>query len=203
MKQRLVIGVAGGSGSGKSFFVTEISKIIGPDKVSVLSEDSYYLDQSDKIREQRDKLNFDHPEAFEKELLKYHVQQLIDGKTIYAPVYDFTTHTRQSHTHKVLPKAVLIVEGLYVLYFHELCDLLDIKIFIDMDDDERFIRRLSRDIMERGRTMDSVIRQYRTTVKPMHAQYVSASRKNADLILSGDSDFKFIGKIMTFISSLR
>jgi len=191
-----VIGISGGSGSGKSTLVSELVYKISSSNVSVLSQDSYYIDQSHLPAEERDQINFDHPAAFDNDLLVKHLRQLIAGKAVDVPVYNFSTHTRQSFTRPIYPSTILLIEGIYILYHEEINKLLDYKIFIDLDDDERFIRRLIRDVEERGRSMDSVIKQYLTTVKPMHNKYIAPSKKNADIIISGNNGIEYLTELL-------
>jgi uridine kinase len=179
----LVLGVAGGSGSGKTTVVAEILARLDPDQVAVIHHDAYYRDFGHLSPGERAALNFDHPSALETELLVHHLQALLAGDPVDVPRYDFTTHTRRTDTLRVDPTDVLIVDGILVLAEAELRRLLDIKIFVDTDADIRFIRRLQRDIRERGRSLDSVIAQYQETVRPMHLDFVEPSRRWADVIL--------------------
>lgn len=182
MDNVIIVGVAGGSASGKTTVVKEIRERFG-DQVEVLIHDAYYRDQAHLTMEERIKTNYDHPNAYETDRMVNDLRHLIAGETIYRPEYDFTIHTRSDKTVAVYPKRVIIVEGILVLENKELRDLMDIKIYVDTDSDERLMRRIERDTVERGRTVDSVLKQYRETVKPMHEQYVEPSKKFADLIL--------------------
>jgi uridine kinase len=179
----VVIGVAGGSGSGKTTVVRRIIESIGPDRVAVLDHDRYYRDRNDLRLEERAALNYDHPDALETDLLVAHVKELKAGRAVNVPSYDFTRHARLTTTETVSPRRAIIVEGILVFVDAPLRSLMDIKIFVDTDSDTRFIRRLSRDVAERGRTMESVIEQYQSTVKPMHLEFVEPSKRYADVIL--------------------
>ena len=178
-----VIGVAGGSGSGKTTVVRRIVDSLGPEEVTLLDHDRYYRDRNDLRLEERAALNYDHPNALETDLLVQHVRELKSGKSVDVPQYDFTRHARLSETTAFQPRRALIVEGILVFTDAALRDLMDIKVFVDTDSDTRFIRRLRRDVAERGRTMDSVIDQYQHTVKPMHLEFVEPSKRYADVII--------------------
>ena len=178
----LVIGIAGGSGSGKTTLMKNLTKGFG-DSITVLSHDNYYRAHDDLPFEQRSKLNYDHPDAFETDLMIEHLKELKQGRTIECPVYDYTIHNRTEETVTVVPKPVIIVEGILIFENKALCDLMDVKIFVDTDADIRLIRRIRRDVAKRGRSLESVLNQYQTTVKPMHEQFVEPSKKNADLIV--------------------
>lgn len=176
-----VIGVAGGSGSGKTTLAFNLKDAI--ENSIILSHDYYYCDNRDIPFEERVKLNYDHPNAFETNLMIEHLKKLKSGQAIDRPEYSFVTHTRLEETVRIEPVPVIIVEGLLIFENLELSELMDIKIFVEADDDIRFIRRLSRDIQERGRSMDSVINQYLGTVKPMHDQFIQPTKKYADIIV--------------------
>ena len=178
-----VIGVAGGSGSGKTTVVRRIVDSLGPEEVTLLDHDRYYRDRNDLRLEERAALNYDHPHALETDLLVQHVRELKAGRAVDVPQYDFTRHARLSETTTFQPRRALIVEGILVFTDAALRDLMDIKVFVDTDSDTRFIRRLRRDVAERGRTMDSVIDQYQHTVKPMHLEFVEPSKRYADVII--------------------
>lgn len=182
MKNTIVIGIAGGTGSGKTTLINRIKKEFN-DEITILSHDFYYKEHSDLPFEERTKLNYDHPNSFETGLMVEHVRQLKEGKTIERPVYDFVIHNRREETVTVEPAKVIIVEGILIFENKELLDLFDIKVFIDTDADVRIIRRILRDVRERGRSLDSVINQYLTTVKLMHEEFVEPSKKNADIII--------------------
>ncbi len=179
----LVIGVAGGTGSGKTTVSEAILSRVGRDRIAYIQHDSYYRDRSDLPFEERARLNYDHPDALENELLVKHIRALRQGKAVRVPVYDFTTHTRTSETRHVEPRRVVLIEGILIFADKELRDLMDVKIFVDTDADIRFIRRLQRDIEERGRAPMSVINQYLNTVRPMHLEFVEPSKRYADVII--------------------
>lgn len=178
----ILIGIAGGTGSGKTTLTKQIARRFG-EHVTVIRHDNYYRSHSDLTYEQRAALNFDCPEAFETELLIEHLKQLRKGIAIDSPLYDYTIHNRSTKTEHILPTKVIIVEGILIFADVTLCELMDIKLFVDTDADVRILRRIRRDVRDRGRSLDSVIQQYLQTVKPMHEQYVEPSRKNADLII--------------------
>jgi len=179
----IVIGVCGGTGSGKTTVVQVILERVGAERIAYIQHDSYYRDQSHLPLEERARVNYDHPDSLETELLVKHVRQLLAGQAVEVPVYDFTTHTRTRRTHRVEPRRVILVEGILIFAEPALRDLMDVKIYVDTDADIRFIRRLQRDIAERGRTMESVIEQYLTTVRPMHLEFVEPSKRYADVII--------------------
>ena len=179
----VIIGVTGGSGSGKTTVSRAIFEQLHGHSLLMLQEDSYYTDQSDMPFEERIKTNYDHPNAFDTELLVKQLKDLLDWKTIEKPIYDYTEHTRSSEVEKVEPKEVIILEGILVLNDPALRDLMDIKIFVDTDDDIRIIRRIQRDIEERGRSLQSVIDQYKSTVKPMYHQFIEPTKRYADIIV--------------------
>lgn len=182
MSEVIVIGIAGGTGSGKTTITRKIIQRFGDD-VSVIHHDSYYKAHHDMPFEERCRLNFDHPNAFDTDLLIEAVRELKAGRAVSCPVYDYSIHDRSSETVTVTPAKVVIVEGILIFESKELCDLMDIKIFVDADADERILRRIIRDVRDRGRSLDSVITQYLATVKPMHEQFVEPSKKNADIII--------------------
>jgi uridine kinase len=179
----VVIGIAGGTGSGKTTVANVILQRVGADHIALLPHDAYYKDLENLPRAQRDLVNFDHPDSLETDLLVRHIRELREWRAVDIPIYDFTTHARTRRTQHIDPQPVILVEG--ILIFHEpaLRELFDVKIFVDTDADIRFIRRLQRDILERGRTVESVIRQYQTTVRPMHLEFVEASKRHADVII--------------------
>lgn len=179
----VVIGVAGGSGSGKTTVVRRIVESLGPDAVTVLEHDRYYRDRNDLRLEERAALNYDHPDALETDLLVRHVRDLKAGRCIDAPRYDFTRFARLDTTEAIAPRTAIIVEGILIFTDAALRDLMDVKVFVDADADTRFIRRLRRDVAERGRTMEAVIDQYLGTVKPMHFDFVEPTKRYADLII--------------------
>lgn len=179
----LIIGIAGGTGSGKTTVANAILARVGAEAIAVIPHDAYYKDLTALSPMLRAQVNFDHPDSLETSLLIQHIQQLRSGVAIDLPVYDFKTHTRTSATLRIEPKPVIMVEGILIFIEPGLRELLDIKIFVDTDADIRFIRRLQRDIEERGRTSDSVIRQYLETVRPMHLEFVEPSKRYADMII--------------------
>jgi uridine kinase len=179
----LVIGIAGGSGSGKTTVAQEILQRVGPSQIAFLQHDSYYKDLTGLPPTQRAEVNFDHPNSLETELLIRHIESLRDGKPVDVPIYDFSTHSRTAQTFTVQPRRVILVEGILIFAEPELRKLFDVKLFVDTDSDLRFIRRLHRDITERGRTTESVIKQYQSTVRPMHLEFVEPSKRYADVII--------------------
>ena len=181
-KNILVIGIAGGTGSGKTTLMNNLIHRFSQD-VTVLSHDNYYKRHDDMTYEQRSQLNYDEPAALETDLMARHLDLLRQGQTIDCPVYDFTQHNRSDETISIAPKKVIIVEGILIFENKELRDLMDIKIFVDTDADVRLCRRISRDVRKRGRTLESVLDQYQTTVKPMHEMYVEPSKKFADIVV--------------------
>ena len=178
-----VIGVAGGSGSGKSTVTREVLASIGPEMAAVVMQDDYYLDQSHLSPEERRKTNYDHPDAFDWPLMVQHVQALRRGEAIEMPTYDFAQDNRASETITVKPAPVIVIEGLFALYDADLRKMMSLKIFVDTAPDVRFIRRLQRDIAERGRSTENVIQQYLETVRPMHKQFIEPTKRRADVIL--------------------
>jgi len=182
MRNPIVIGIAGGTGSGKTTLINRIKKEFN-DEITILSHDFYYKENSHLPFEEREKLNYDHPNSFDTSLMVEHIKQLKKGKAVERPVYDFVIHNRRTETVKVDPAKVIIVEGILIFENKDLLELFDIKVFIDTDADVRIIRRIQRDVRERGRNLDSVINQYLTTVKLMHEEFVEPSKKNADIII--------------------
>ncbi|MBZ9687805.1 uridine kinase [Clostridium estertheticum] len=183
MHRPISIGITGGTGSGKSTIAREIYKQFDDTCIAMLEQDSYYKDQSNLSFEERIKTNYDHPDAFDTSLLVEHLNLLLEGQAIEKPIYNFEIHNRMHETVSVQPKEIIIVEGILVLSEKVLRDMLDIKIYVDTDADVRFIRRLVRDINERGRTTDSVIKQYLNVVKPMHEQFTEPTKRHADIII--------------------
>jgi uridine kinase len=199
----LVIGVAGGSGSGKTTVVRHIVEALKDARVTVLEHDRYYRDRNDLRLEERAALNYDHPDSLETDLMVEHVHALRDGRTIEAPMYDFARHARVASTESIGPSRAIIVEGILIYTDAALRALMDIKVFVDTDDDTRFIRRLQRDTRERGRTMQSVIDQYLSTVKPMHLEFVEPSKRYADIIIpQGGHNAVAIDMLLTLIRGL-
>lgn len=179
----IVIGIAGGSGSGKTTLSEAIYEEIGKDNICYISHDSYYKDLSHLTLKEREKWNFDHPDALDTDLLIEHVKALKEKKSVHIPMYDFTIHSRKKETQLLHPKPVILVEGILIFSDKRLYDEIDVKIFVDTEDDIRLVRRIRRDTVERGRTIESVLQQYITTVRPMHLQFVEPSKRNADIIV--------------------
>lgn len=177
-----IVGVAGGSASGKTEIVKTLKKHF-EDKIEIIEHDNYYFAHDNLSMDERASLNYDHPQAFETDLLIEHVKNIINNEEIHIPTYDFTVHTRSSETVKKIPKPIVIVEGILVLENEELRDLMDMKVFVDCDGDVRLKRRITRDLVERNRTIESILTQYMETVKPMHELFVEPSKKFADLIV--------------------
>ena len=179
----ILIGIAGGSGSGKTTLANNLVNYFGENEVSILRHDNYYKRHDEMSYEERSRLNYDHPDAFDTELLCAHIRQLKAGHRIEMPVYDYSVHNRSDKTTPVLPNPVIILEGILIFAEPELVDLMDFRIFVDTDADERILRRIKRDVNERGRSLESVMRQYRETVKPMHDQCVEPSKRKANIII--------------------
>ena len=199
-----VIGVAGGSGSGKTTVVRRIVDSLGSEHVTLLDHDRYYRDRNDLRLEERAALNYDHPDSLETDLLVRHVRELRAGREVQVPRYDFTRHARLSETESFQPRRALIVEGILVFTDAALRELMDIKVFVDTDSDTRFIRRLRRDVAERGRTMESVIDQYQSTVKPMHLEFVEPSKRYADVIIPlGGHNTVAVDLLLTMLRSVN
>ena len=182
MSNILTIGIAGGTGSGKTTITKRIMERFGGN-VSVINHDNYYKAHDEMSYEERCKLNYDHPDAFENDLMIRHLRQLKAGKSVRCPVYDYTVHNRSKDTILIKPAKVIIVEGILILADKQLCDEMDIRVFVDTDADVRILRRIIRDVKKRERTLESVIDQYLTTVKPMHEAFVEPSKKNAHIII--------------------
>jgi len=183
MARRILIGIAGGSGSGKTLVARTIVRELGSDRVVVIDQDSYYKNLEDVPIRDRDSRNFDHPDAFDQQLLEQHIRDLLDGRPIEQPIYDYAEHRRLPETRAIGEHTVIVLEGILIFGDPGLRALMDIKLFIDADPDVRFIRRLRRDLMERGRSVDSIIRQYEESVRPMHLQFVDPAKRHADLII--------------------
>jgi uridine kinase len=198
----MVIGVAGGSGSGKTTVVRQIADSLGPDEVIVLEHDRYYRDGSHLPLEERAALNYDHPDSLETDLLVAHLHELRAGRPVELPLYDFARFVRQTAHERAEPRRVIVVEGILIFTDAELRGLMDVKVFVDTDADTRFIRRLQRDVADRGRTVQSVIEQYLGTVKPMHLDFVEPSKRYADVIVpQGGHNLVAIDMLLTLISS--
>ncbi|MBE6008617.1 MAG: uridine kinase [Lachnospiraceae bacterium] len=197
----MIVGIAGGTGSGKTTITRRIVERFG-NKVSVVYHDNYYKAHDDLTYEQRCKLNYDHPNAFDNDLFLKHLKELKKGHSVSCPVYDYTVHNRSEKITVINPSKVVIVEGILIFQDKRICDLMDVKIFVDTDADVRILRRIRRDVRERGRSLESVIDQYLTTVKPMHEQFVQPSRKNADIIVpEGGRNLVALDMIMQRISN--
>ena len=204
MSKPIIIGIAGGSASGKTSISRRLKQHFENEgSVLIIRQDDYYKDQSDKPMEERIKTNYDHPFAFDNDLLLQQVHELSEGRTVEKPTYDYVHHTRSDVTETCYPCDVLILEGLFVLEDESIRDLLDIKIFVDTDADVRFIRRLIRDVNERGRSVDSIVSQYLNTVRPMHEQFIEPSKRYADVIIpEGGHNEVAIDLLTTKISSI-
>ncbi len=197
MSKPIVIGVSGGTGSGKSTVAKSIFQSLPDENILIIEQDAYYRDQSHLTYDERVKTNYDHPLAFDTELLIEHINKLCQHETIEKPIYNFSNHNREVETIKVCPRDIIILEGIMILEDERLRRLMDIKIFVDTDADVRIIRRITRDINERGRTLESVINQYLTTVKPAHEQFIEPTKKYADIIIPEGGYNKVAIDIMT------
>ena len=203
LEKPVVIGIAGGTCSGKSSIASILIEDLDTKSINIIREDDYYKDQSHLPMEERVKTNYDHPLAFDFDLMVEHIKDLIQRKTIEKPTYDYTVHNRSDVKEIVEPGDVIIIEGLFALYNKEVRDLEDIKIFVDTAADERFIRRLQRDVNERARTVDSITTQYLQTVKPMHVQFIEPTKQYADVIIpQGKSNSVAIDLLKTKINSI-
>jgi len=178
-----VIGVAGGSGSGKTTVVRHIIERVGPVNLTLIQQDSYYRDMAHMPDEERALQNYDHPASLETDLMTRHVRTLIDGGAVDIPVYDFASHVRARHAIKAAPRPVILIDGILIFFEKELRGLMDLRIFVDTDADVRLLRRLKRDIVERGRSIESVLAQYETYVRPMHLEFVEPTKRYADIII--------------------
>lgn len=203
MSKPIIIGIAGGTSSGKTLVAKRLSEAFDKkEHVIIIKQDDYYKDQSDMLMEDRIKVNYDHPFAFDNDLMFEQLQKLVNGQAITKPIYDYTMHTRSKDYEIVNPCDVIVIEGLFALENEAIRDLMDIKIFVDTPADIRFIRRLSRDTAKRGRTVDSVIAQYTTSVRPMHEQFIEPSKKFADIIIpEGGKNDVAVDLIITKITS--
>lgn len=203
MKKPIFIGISGGSGSGKTTIVNRIYSEVPEKSICIIEHDAYYKDQSGLTYEQRCKTNYDHPFAFDTDLFVEHIKRLKDGETIEKPIYDYEIHNRIKENVMVDPKEIIIVEGLLVFYEEKIRELLDIKIFVDTDADIRIMRRIMRDMKERGRTLDSIMSQYINTVRPAHEQFIEPSKKYADIIVTeGGNNLVAVDLMVTKIKSL-
>lgn len=197
-----VLGVAGGSASGKTTIINKVKEYFGND-IAVISHDSYYKAHDEMPFEERCKLNYDHPDSFESERMAEDIRKLIKGYAIEMPVYDYCIHNRSKETITIEPKPVIIMEGILVLENRELRDLMDIKIYVDTDADERLMRRIRRDMTERGRSIESIIEQYTGTVKPMHEEFIEPSKKYADIIIPrGGENAAGIDMLITYLTKM-
>ena len=197
-----IIGVAGGSGSGKSTVTEQIINSVGLDNVSVVLQDHYYLDRSHLSIQERDRINFDHPDALDWSLMKSQLNDLYNGLPIQIPEYDFTTHTRRHVTNTILPAKVIIVEGIFALFDSDMCNQMSLRIFVDTATDIRLMRRLKRDIAERGRTVDSVLKQYSQFVRPMYRKFVEPTKRKAHIIIPHGSNKAALEMIISRIQSV-
>ena len=187
----IMIGIAGGTGSGKSTFTNRLKEHFGDD-VTVIYHDNYYKRRDDMTYEERTKVNYDHPDSLETELLIEHLKMLKEGKSVECPIYDFTQHNRSNKSYTIEPSKIFLIEGILIFSDEKLRDLFDIKVFVEADADERILRRIIRDVKERGRDLNNIMEQYLTTVKPMHALYVEPTKNTADIIInSGMNDVAF------------
>jgi uridine kinase len=203
VRRGILIGIAGGTGAGKTLVAQSIAQDLGSDHVLIVEQDSYYKDLQHIPLGERENRNFDHPDAFDRELLRAHMDSLLDGNEIDVPIYDMRTHTRLPEPRRVKPRRIVILDGLLILDDPTLRQRMDIKIYVDADPDVRFIRRLKRDLTERGRTADQIIRQYESSVRPMHLQFVEPSKRYADLIIpEGGYNFVAIDLLKTKIQAL-
>lgn len=203
MERPILIGIAGGSGSGKTLVSKRIFEDLGSDKVIIIQQDNYYKDLSYLALDEREKINFDHPDAIDDQLLISQIKDLLDCKSVHQPLYNFSTHCRRKETRLISGHLILALEGILILDNPKLRELMDIKVFVDTDPDIRFIRRLKRDIKERGRSLDSVIKQYTESVRPMHLQFVEPSKRYADIIIpEGGHNLVAIDLIKTKIKVL-
>ena len=203
MKKPILIGITGGTGSGKSTIADALYSNFSKDRITMIQQDMYYKDQSHLSMEERVKTNYDHPMAFDNDLLVEHLQKLIKGEAIEKPRYDFTIHNRAKDTTTVEPREIIIVEGILILEDERIRDLLDIKVYVDTDADIRILRRLVRDIDERGRTVESVIDQYLTMVRPMHMEFTEPTKRYADIIIpEGGHNYVAIDILMAKIRDI-
>lgn len=199
----IIIGIAGGTGSGKTTVVRKIMESLPNDTVVLIPQDSYYKDSSHIPAEQRQHINFDHPDAFDWDLLYEQIYQLKDGKAVEQPIYSFITSTRQSETIHIEPKEVIIIEGILALCDKKLLELMDLKIFVDTDSDERLIRVIQRDVIERGRTAEAVMERYMHVLKPMHEEFIEPCKRYADLIIpQGGNNKKAIEILRLYIERI-
>ncbi len=185
MSRRILIGIAGGSGSGKTLVARTIVRELGSKRVVIIDQDSYYKDLDQVPFRDREARNFDHPDAFDADLLREHLRELLEGNPIEQPIYDYSQHRRTNDTRRISDHLVVVLEGILIFHDPELRALMDIKLFVDADSDIRLMRRLRRDLIERGRSVDSILKQYEESVRPMHLQFVEPSKRFADVIIPG------------------
>ncbi len=202
MADIMIVGIAGGTGSGKTTMVREVSEMLG-EGVTVIPSDAYYYDLSGLSDDERDKTNYDHPDAIEIPLLCSHIEKLKRGEAIERPVYDFYTHTRKKETVHIACSEIVILEGILIFAIPELRNLIDIRVFVDTDSDERLMRRIIRDVMERGRTYEGVMAQWRETVSPMHNLYVETSKKESHIIVPHGYNEIAVGMVVAFLQKFR
>ncbi len=195
----LIIGLAGGSGSGKTTIAESIVDAIGPESLALIQHDAYYRDQTHLPLEERSKVNYDHPDSLETDLLVAHLEELLAGRAVERPVYDFTVHNRSTETVRVEPRPAIMVEGILVLSEPALRELMDLKVYVDTDPDLRLVRRWARDITERGRSFESVRDQYLETVRPMHLQFVEPSKRYADIVIPEGYNQGAVGTVISMI----
>ena len=199
-RKSCVLGVAGGSASGKTTIIKKVREYFGDD-IAVISHDNYYKAHDDMPFEERSKLNYDHPDSFESDKMAEDVKQLIKGRAIDMPVYDYCVHNRSKETIRIEPKTVIIMEGILILENRALRDLMDVKIYVDTDADERLMRRIKRDMKERARSIESILEQYTSTVKPMHEEFVEPSKRYADIIIPrGGENMPGIDMLITYLN---
>lgn len=197
----IIVGIAGGTGSGKTTFVKSVVERIESEELVVIQHDSYYKDRSHLSLKEREMLNYDHPDSLDTSLLIDHLKKLVSGQEIFMPTYNFTDHCRNDNLCVVRPSSIIIIEGVLILALEKLCKLLDMKVFIDVDADIRFIRRLQRDVKLRARSIDSVINQYLQTTRPMHDQFVEPSKYRADIIITDVTNKSAIEAVVSSIRS--
>lgn len=203
LKKGILVGIGGGTGSGKTLIAKNIFQNLGSEEAVIIQQDSYYKDLSDIPFYERDKRNFDHPDAWDWNLLSVHIRQLLNGESIGQPVYDFKKHCRSGETVRVGPHKIIVIEGILVLHDYELRKNMDIKVYVETPDDIRLIRRVRRDIHERGRSVDSVFHQYENSVRPMHLRFVEPSKQFADIIIpEGGMNVVAVDLLKTKIASL-
>lgn len=203
MKPHILIGIAGGSGSGKTLVAQRIFDELGSDKVIIIQQDSYYNDLGHLTLEERKKQNFDHPDAFDHQYLIAQLKDLLAGKAVDQPIYDYTIHSRKKQTKRIGEHVIIVLEGILILHDPKLRKLMDIKVYVDTDDDVRLIRRIRRDVTERGRSLESILDQYENSVRPMHLQFVEPTKRYADIIFpEGGYNFVAIDLLKTKVKAL-